>query len=406
MRAKINKEQVNAAVATDGKPLFIFDTLLAGFVVKVTPAGRRVYQLRYRMGGRGSPLKTFTIGKHGPLTPEQARKLAEGLIGDISRGIDPAADKARRVAEDLSARTVENLSGEFLEVYGKTKLKPRSLEEYRRAFASHINPRIGRLKVRDVSHADIERLHYDMRATPPTANRTVAALSKFFNWAIRGGYRPDHVNPCRGLEKYKEQGRQRYLAPAEIAAVGDAIRTSEESGSLTPWQAGLFRCLLLTGLRRDELRTLKWDWVDQQRKVLSLPDSKIGRRDVPISAPVQQVLATLPRIEGNPYVFCGARPGRPIINIAKAWRRVLSTAGIDHARPHDLRHTAASIGVTSGASLLLIGGVLGHRTSATTQRYAHLSDDPVRAVSETIAARVGQSMVGGADLVQPLKVKR
>src|SRR5262249_8162159 len=156
------------------------------------------------------------------------------------------------------ALTVEALSKEFLDIYGKTKLKPRSYLEYERAFQKHINPRIGKLKVRDVTHGEVERLHHAMRVTPITANRMVAALSKFFSWAIRGGYRPDRQNPCQGLEKYKEQGRERYLSPAEIAAVGQAIRTCEEAGEITTWQAALFRVLLLTGLRRDELRTLEW----------------------------------------------------------------------------------------------------------------------------------------------------
>jgi integrase len=145
-------------------------------------------------------------------------------------------------------------------------------------------------------------------------------------------------------------------------------------------------------MRRDELRTLEWRWVDLDRNVFSLPDTKVGRRDIPIAAPVQQVLAGLPRIEGNPYVFCGAKAGRPIINIAKSWKRVLKAAGIAHARPHDLRHTAASVAVTAGASLLLIGGVLGHKSSKTTERYSHLSDDPVRATSEAIAERISLAL--------------
>ncbi len=394
MQAKITKRLVDGTSAANGKTVFVFDTELAGFVLKVTPAGGRTYQLRYRMGGRAAKLKTFTIGKHGPLTPDQARRLAEGLLGDIARGNDPAAAKAKRVLEDRGAITIAALSAEFLEIYGSHKLKPRTLIEYSRAFASHINPRVGTLKVRDTTHADVERLHHAMRDMPPTANRTIAVLSKFFSWAIRGGHRPDRSNPCQGLQHYREQARQRYLSPAEIAAVGDAIRTCEASGDISPWHAGLFRCLLLTGMRRDELRTIEWRCVDLDRAVFVLEDSKVGRRDIPITAPVQDVLARLPRIEGNPYVFCGFNSGRPLINIAKAWKRILAQAGIAHARPHDLRHTAASVGAASGSSLLLIGGVLGHRNSKTTDRYAHLADDPVRATAETISQRIAASLDG------------
>jgi hypothetical protein len=313
MKAKITKRLVDETLPAE-KPVFIFDTELAGFVLKITSAGRKTYQFRYRMGGRNTPLRTYTVGKHGSLTPDQARRMAQTLLGDVRRGIDPAAEKAKKESEDRGALTVEMLSAEFLEIYGQTKLKPRSLEEYDRAFRSHINPRIGQLKVRDVSHGDVERLHHAMRATPATANRTVAALSKFFSWAMRGGYRPDRHNPCSGLEKYKEQPRERYLSPSEIAVLGDAIRKCETDGELTPWQAALFRALLLTD---------------------------------------------------------------------------------------DLRHTAASIGVASGASLALIGGVLGHKSQQTTQRYAHLSDDPVRAVSDDIANRIDRTMEGkGAEIIK------
>jgi integrase len=279
------------------------------------------------------------------------------------------------------------------------------LEEYDRAFRSQINPRIGGMRVRDVSHGDVDRLHHAMRSTPPTANRTVAALSKFFSWAIRGGYRPDHQNPCRGLEKFKEHPRKRYLASSEIAAVGDAIRACEADGRLNIWQAGLIRALLLTGLRRDELRTLEWRCVDLDRAVLILEDPKTEPRDVPISAPLQLLLSGLMRIEGNPYVFPGNKPGRPLVNLAKPWRRVLIEAGIDPTRIHDLRHTAASIAVGAGASLPLIGGVLGHKSPQTTARYAHLSDDPVRAVSEEIAGRVDRTMEGKTADVTPFKLR-
>ena len=395
MGRKITKRLVDELPASS-KPVVVFDADLKGFVFKKTPTGRGVYQLRYRMGGRNSPLKTYTIGQHGPLTPDQARRQAQVLLGDVRRGIDPAAEKAKMKAEDRGALTVEALSREFLEIYGRTKLKPRTLVEYERAFRSHINPRIGNLKVRDVSHGEVERLHHAMRTMPATANRTVAALSKFFSWAIRGGYRPNRQNPCQGLEKYKEQPRQRYLAPAEIGALAEAIQTCEADEIITPWQAALFRALMLTGLRRDELRTLQWRCVDFDRSILILEDTKTGRREVPMSAPLRQVLTNLIRLDGNPYVFAGDRAGQPIINTAKPWRRVMTVSGIAPTRLHDLRHTAASMGVAAGASLALIGGVLGQKSQQTTQRYAHLYDDPVRATSEAIAVRVSSAMNGEA----------
>ena len=388
MRAKITKKLVDELVATD-KVLVVFDSELAGFALKAMPSGKQSYQVRYRMGGRRSPLKTLTLGRHGLLTPDQARRQALAFLGDIQRGIDPAEEKARKVSEDRGALTVKQLSAEFLD-RGCDKIKPSSREQYERAFRLHINPAIGALRVKDVVPGDVDRLHNALgrENIKTTANRSVAILSKFFTWAIRAGYRPSRDNPCKGLERFEETKRKRYLSAVEIGALGEAIRTCEVGDVIDPWQACLFRCLLLTGMRRDELRTLPWGAVDFGRKMILLADSKTGARDVPMSAPVEAQLTALPRLAGNPFVFCGTKPGQAVVNVAKPWTRVLQAARIEKVRLHDLRHTAASIGVATGASLHLIGGVLGHKNSATTARYAHLSDDPVRATSEVIAKRI------------------
>ncbi|RUO97999.1 site-specific integrase [Hyphomicrobium sp.] len=388
MRKKIVKSAVDGAVATAGKPIFIFDTELPGFTLKITPTGRKVFQLRYRMGGRAARLVTYTIGRYGALTPEQARKIAKKLVGMIADGTNPAEVKKRDKQELTEAPTISRLSKDFLDLYGATKLKPRTLTEYRRNFNSHINPAIGHLKVRDTAHSDVERLQHSMRDTPPTANRSTSCLSAFFSWAIRSGYRPDRLNPVSGLKKYKEEPRRRYLSRPEMSALGAAIQSCEQTENISVWQGAFFRCLLLTALRRDELRTLRWRQVDLDRGVILLEDSKVGRREVPISLAVIRILQALPQINGNPYVFCGARAASPLINIAKCWKRILKEAKIAHARPHDLRHTAASVAVSAGASIPLIGGVLGHRSSMTTERYAHLAPSPVRATAETIGAEI------------------
>lgn len=238
------------------------------------------------------------------------------------------------------------------------------------------------------------------------ANRALAVLSKLLSWAASRGYR-EGDNPCRSVEKFKEVARRRYLAPVEIAKLGEAIRRCESDGSITQHMAAFFRVLLLTGLRKDELRLLTWDRIYLERRVLVLGDldSKSGRRDVPLSGPVLQIFSNLPRLGNNPFVFVGKRSHRPFVNASKPWARLLAVAGIEAARIHDLRHTAASIAVSTGASLLLIGGVLGHRSPQTTQRYAHLSDDPVRAVSDAIAERMTSALAGDSGDVVPLRKK-
>jgi integrase len=392
-------------VAATDKPLIIFDTEQAGFCLKITPAGHRTYQVRYRMGGRSTPLRTYTIGRHGsPLTAERARRQAEMLLLQVRQGIDPAVEKAKTAAEERGAVTLESVSADFMKLHTQAKRKVRTIKEYEKLFRNVILPVFGQRRIKDIVAGEIERWHHGMKTTPFQANRALAVLSKLMNWATSRGYRTGD-NPCRAVEKFKELARKRYLSPAEIAAVGAAIRALESVDQLSQHLAAFFRVLLLTGMRKDELRLLNWQRVDLVRSVIVLEEanSKTGERDVPLSGPVRQILAGLIRVEGNPFVFVGKRTGRPIVNVSKPWKRILKVAGIQAARVHDLRHTAASIGVTTGASLLLIGGVLGHKSSQTTQRYAHLADHPVRATSEAIAERVAKALNAGSAAVVPLK---
>ena len=245
---------------------------------------------------------------------------------------------------------------EFTELHCRTKLKPRSFEEYDRAIRLYIRPALASSKLADVSHADVERLHHSLRATPVQANRVVKVLSKLMTWAIKRGYRTDRSNPVRDLERFKERSRERFLSETELAALGQAISHAQASGSLSPWTAGAIRLLLFTGARLSEILTLRWDYVDLGEGVLRLPDSKTDAKTIMLNAPAKAVLAELPRLPGNPFVICGDKSGAHLVNLQKAWRRVRQAAGLEDVRLHDLRHTNASLGVASGLSLPLIGG--------------------------------------------------
>jgi integrase len=126
-----------------------------------------------------------------------------------------------------------------------------------------------------------------------------------------------------------------------------------------------------------------------------LPDSKTGRKAVHVNPPARDVLHTLPRLEGNPYVICGERPGRHLVNLEKPWRRIRKSAKLDDVRLHDLRHSFASVAASGGQSLVVIGKMLGHSQPATTARYAHLADDPVKAASDAVGRHIAAAMDGG-----------
>ena len=259
-----------------------------------------------------------------------------------------------------------------------------------------------------LTHGDVERWHLGLKATPTQANRALAALSTLFNWAIRGGYRPDRQNPCVGIEKFKEEPRKRYLSERVLAALGAALREAETVGVpwdvdetvptakhlpkreeqrrtlIDPFAAAAIRLFILTGARLSEILTLKWEYVDLDAGVLRLPDSKTGAKVVMLNAPARAVLAAIPRIANNPHVIPGDLAGSHRTDLKRPWTMIRRLAGLQEVHIHDLRHTTASVGVASNLSLTLIGGLLGHKSQQTTQRYAHLSDDPLRDAAEKV----------------------
>jgi integrase len=169
--------------------------------------------------------------------------------------------------------------------------------------------------------------------------------------------------------------------------------------------AAAIRLLILTGCRVGEILTLRWESVDFKQRCLRLADSKTGPKAVPLNAPALEVLAGLePGI--GPWVIRGRKVGAPLVNLAKPWRRVCEQAKLDDVRVHDLRHSFASVGAGSGQTLLVIGALLGHTQATTTERYAHLSDDPIRAASEAIGARIAAAMAGKEAKVTPFRNRR
>jgi integrase len=149
-------------------------------------------------------------------------------------------------------------------------------------------------------------------------------------------------------------------------------------------------------MRRNEILTLRWDHVSEEHESLFLPDSKTGRKAVHLSPPALALLQAIPRLEGNPYVICGERPGRHLVNIEKPWRRIRVAAKFDDVRLHDLRHSFASVAASGGQSLIVIGKMLGHSQPATTARYAHLADDPVKTASDAVGRHFASAMDRGA----------
>ncbi len=380
---KLTKRIVNAQKPTD-KPFFIWDNDLAGFGVKILPSGRKTYLVQYRMGGRSKRTRRVTIGAHGVLTTEQARGQAKTLLGQVAVGNDPAAERNK----EKSAVSVEHLLEQFFVEHVLVKLKKLTQENYEAVIRLNIPLAFKRLPIEKVARQDVARLHFDLRDKPYAANKTLAVLSKFFNWCEKYGHRPDHTNPCRHVEKYREVPRQRFLSSEEQRRLGDALNKAERDGLVSPYAIRALKLLSLTGARLREILDLKWEYIDFERGVIELPSSKNGAKTIYLNPTATDVIESSPKQKGNPYVLCGFVPGKPINNLQKPWRRIRRLANLDDVRIHDLRHTFASVAVNGGMSLPMIGALLGHSQPSTTARYAHLAVDPLKKASEIVSRQM------------------
>lgn len=371
----------------DGRSrMVVWDDALPGFGVRVYPTDRKAFVLSYRTNGRK---RLLTLGAYGPLTLDQARRLAKARTVDVITGGDPL--EVRKKA--AHGETVGDLAKAYMERHAKPH--KRSWRDDQRRLDRHVLPRWRTLRADAITRADVAALHHQIgKTTRYEANRTVAVLSKMFELARRWGFVPDgHPNPARDIDKFHEERRDRWVTPEELPRLAEAINAeSNETARAALW------LYLLTGVRKSELLQAKWADVDFERRELRLPMTKAGRTHyVPLSPPALAVLESIARVEGNPYILPGRapqgpdadkQPPRPFVNIDKPWQRVRKAAGIDDVRLHDLRRTVGSWLAQSGASLHLIGRVLNHTNTSTTAIYARFGQDHAREALDRHAERL------------------
>ncbi len=375
----------------------IWDSNLTGFGVR-RKLGAPSYLVKYGTGRRGRS-RWLTIGPHGGpwidakgkpclLGAETARKEALRLLGENAKGNDPAAvrDRVRRLP------TLSEFSTRYLEDHAKPHKKPRSYLEDKRNLDKVILPALGRIRIDQLTRSDVTRFHLSRKKTPTNANRCLALLSHMMTMAEKWGFRADGSNPCRHVTKWKETKRDKYLSPAELGRLAEALNAIEET---KPMEAAAIRLLAFTGARRGEILNLTHGEVDLENRVLKLKDSKTGKKPVKLNAPSIAILAGLPRLAGCNLVVWGSG-GRPLGGIHQTWTAVRKAAGLVDIRLHDLRHSFASVLVSGGASLPLIGALLGHANPSTTARYAHLYDDPVTQAAERAGEAIASAMKRGA----------
>jgi integrase len=385
-------KRVIDALAPREKAYIYGDDTPKNFGVRVYPSGHKAYVITYRPvpATRITPKKIYTLGACNVLALDQARDLARQWLVAIRQGVDPVAQKdALR-----QAPTVAELAERYLAEHAEVKKKPRSLHMDRVNLRLHVLPALGQRLVHDIARADIATLHHAMRATPGAANRVLALLSKMFGLAEQWGLRPQQSNPIRGIERYRERQLERFLTAEELARLGAVLHEAERTQTERPSVIAAIRLLILTGARLGEILGLRWEHIDWQRGLAHLSDSKTGEKSLYLSPAAIEVLRSLVRQQGNPYVLPGRHHGKPLINPRKPWTRLCRQAELEGVRLHDLRHTYASMGVALGLSLPILGKLLGHQQAATTQRYAHLAPNPVHEAAHRVGARLREALGG------------
>ena len=381
---KLTKRVVEA-LSVEKKDRLFWDGYLTGFGVRVHATGRKVYVAQARPPGGGP--KRVSVGRHGEISAEMARRTAADIIDRIRQGEEPVPPP------EAPEPTVADLAARYLEAHVAANCGAGTAKTLERAVRLHILPEFGELALSAVDRPHVSALHHKLRDRPFEANRTVGILAKMFKLAVAWGMTPARPNPCRSVKRYRVRDRERFLTPEEYRRLGAVLDEAETWGSVRPSAIAALRLLLLSGCRKNEILTLQWDDIDRTAGELRLRDTKTGARGVPLTPAMDRVLEGVPRIEGNPWIVTGRKPGSRLKGLDEIWVRLRARAGLEDVRIHDLRHSYASRALALGESLSMIGELLGHRAIATTARYAHLARDSEKAS----AAKVGDSI--GNDLL-------
>jgi integrase len=381
---RITKRLVDG-LGPDDVGRIIRDDELTGFAVRLNADKSKTYLVEYRAGrGRGFPTRRISIGRHGPLTPDQARGEAKKILALVAHGEDPAAARTARKKEP----TVKDILATALEQHWKPKRKASTAKAFEEMINRTLIPEFGAVRLSDLTRAQIRAWHAKQTHRPRQANLDLAILRKALALAMADELIVD--NPARGIVPHPEKSRDRIPSDTELKAVWKAI----DEAPIRVSARLLFKLLPLTGCRKGEWMTALWSDVDLDAAVLRLRDenAKAGARTVPLPGAVVALLRTAPK--GSKWVIANDAGDGPLTksNVRDAWASVLTTAKVTDLHIHDLRHAFATRGASLGANALILRDALGHKTLAMTGRYVSRQADPVRELSE----RIAQSLLNSA----------
>ena len=379
--AKLTTKFVNNIKPTNEINTY-WDEALKGFGLCVRPSGKKTFLLKYRIGrGRAAPVRKQTIGISLVISTERARLKAKEYLLIASQGKDPF-EKSNHTT------TIKEFCDLYIERHAKIKKKESSMIGDQRIIKLQIIPHFGKVKVTDLTRAMIVKHHENLSNTKPMANRFLALFSKMMNLAEKWEFRPLYSNPCKHVDRYKEKPREVYLTLDQLERVGLAMKELKDVEN--EYVLSAIKLLILTGCRKGEILSLKWDYIDFKNSCMNLPDTKTGERKIHLNPSAMSILQSLER--KSDYVLVSRVENKKITDICLNWKKICKIAALTNVRPNDLRHTFASHAVNNGFSLPIIAKMLGHRDIKTTQRYAHLHEDPVKRANDEVSLKLKKVM--------------
>ena len=379
--AKLTTRFVNEIKPTD-RINILWDDQLKGFGLCVRPSGKKTFILKYRIGrGRNALVKKQSLGCLPVVTLEIAKNKAKSFLLMASQGIDP-------IKKDCTLLTIRELCEQYLDRYAIIHKKKSSFIRDKNLINRVIVPDFGKMKVVDLGRMHLIKYHHSLKETPIMANRLLALISTMMNLAEKWEYRDQNTNPCKFVDRYKENKRQVYLSMDQLERVGSAMRQLKDIES--EYVLSAIQMLILTACRTQEILSLKWEYIDFKNSSMNLPDTKTGERKIYLNPSAIHILEKLER--KSDYVFVSRVENKPITTIRLTWKKICKIAELQNVRPHDLRHTFASHAVNNGFSLPIIAKMLGHKDLKTTQRYAHLHEDPVKKANDDISLKFKKVM--------------